>query len=374
MPIHTTSSRSYRSYRFVRLTAFAALVGLLGLVPSTAGAATPDVGLATADSFAVLAGTGITNTGPTTITGDIGTFPNPAVTGAASITLTGTNHAGDAVTQQAKSDLVTAYVDAAGRTPATEVPTDLGGQTLAPGVYDSANGAFGNTGILTLDGQNLTNPVFILQMDSTLITASASSVLLINGADACNVYWQVGSSATLGTGSHLEGTVMALTSITMTSTATLNGRILARNGAVTLNTNTITRAACATPTDTTTALTSSANPTTTASGTTLTATVTATDASTPTGSVEFFDGTTSLGRVALTGGTASLPTGALLEGTHTVTAVYLGDEGFRSSTSGGLDQVVTGTGTPGTPRNPGTSGTPSAPPARATPGTPTFTG
>ena len=204
-------------------------------------AAEASVGLGTADNFAVLAGSGITNTGPTTITGDIGTFPTQTETGTGSITLTGTNHAGDAVTQQAKSDLVTAYGDAAGRGPTTQVANDLAGQTLVPGVYGSADGTFSNTGVLTLDGQNLTNPVFVFQTSSTLITASASSVLLINGADACNVYWQVGSSATLGTGSNLKGTVMALTSITATTGATLEGRLLARNGAVTLDTNTITR-------------------------------------------------------------------------------------------------------------------------------------
>ena len=141
-------------------TGAAAVVVLatVGIGAGGAGAAEASVGLGTADNFAVLAGAGITNTGPTTITGDVGTFPTPTETGFGSVTLTGTNHAGDAVTQQAKSDLVTGYGDAAGRGPATQVATDLAGQTLAPGVYNSANGTFGNTGVLTLDGQNQTEP------------------------------------------------------------------------------------------------------------------------------------------------------------------------------------------------------------------------
>jgi hypothetical protein len=223
-------------------------------IPVPAHAATTDIDLGTAEDFAVLAGSGITNTGPTTITGNFGTYPTATETGTGSITVTGTDHAGDAVTQQAKDDLVTAYVEAAGNGPTTQVATDLAGQTLAPGVYVSANGTFGNTGVLTLDGQGQTNPVFVFQASSTLITGSSSSMVLINGADACNVYWQVGSSATLGTASALVGTVLALTSITLTTGATVEGRVLARNGAVTMDTNTITLASCTagTTTDTTT--------------------------------------------------------------------------------------------------------------------------
>ncbi len=344
--------------------------------PVPAQAATPEIGLGTADSFAVLAGAGITNTGPTTITGNVGSFPTQTQTGFASVTLTGTNHAGDAVTQQAKDDLVTAYGDAAGRGPTTEIPTDLGGQTLAPGVYDSAAGTFGNTGVLTLDGQGLTNPVFVFQTESTLITASNSSVVLINGADACNVYWQVGSSATLGTSSDLSGTIMALTSITMTTGATLEGRALARNGAVTMDTNTITRAACTEPTDTSTTVESGDTTTVTGETVTLTATVTASDSSTPTGTVEFFDGTTSLGTAAVgANGVAVLTTSALDEGTHTITAVYLGAPGYNASTSGNLTQIVSGSDTTSTTTTTApTTTAPQAPRAPVTPATPTYTG
>lgn len=208
--------------------------------------AQPTVNLGTAASFAVLAGSGITNTGPTTIIGDVGTFPTTSETGFGTVTIIGTNHAGDAVTQGAKTDLVIAYNDAAGRVPFTVVAGDLGGQTLTPGVYQSAS-SLGLTGTLTLDAQGDPNAVFIFQMGSTLTTASASSVVLINGAQACNVFWQVGSSATLGTGSAFQGTILALTSITATTGAVVNGRLLARNGEVTLDTNTITVTICDAP-------------------------------------------------------------------------------------------------------------------------------
>ena len=204
------------------------------------------VNLGTADSFAVLAGAGITNTGATTITGDVGSFPTITQTGFGTVTLNGMNHMGDAVTQQAKIDLVTAYNDAAGRTPIT-VGTELGGVTLTTGAYNSAAGTFQITGTLTLDAEGDPNAVFIFQTASTLITASSSQVELINGAQACNVFWQVGSSATLGTNSTLIGNVLALESITANNGAEIAGRLLARNGAVTLQANTIERQVCLTP-------------------------------------------------------------------------------------------------------------------------------
>jgi hypothetical protein len=244
-------------------------VGLLVLVAGSAQAAATPVQLGTADSFAVLAGAGITNTGPSTITGDLGTFPTTTMTGTASVTLTGTNHAGDAVAQGAKSDLVTAYDTAAGQGPRSAIPADLGGQTLTPGVYSSAS-SLGLTGALTLNAGGDPNAVFVFQAGSTLITASASRIELINGAQSCNVFWQVGSSATLGTASTFRGTILALTSVTATTGATIEGRLLARNGSVTLDTNTITRPGCApaaaasTPTPTSRA---TAKPTSTANGT-----------------------------------------------------------------------------------------------------------
>jgi hypothetical protein len=216
----------------------------LALTTGALAAATP-VPLATADSFSVLAGAGITNTGPTTVQGDIGTFPTTSISGLNTMTVGGANHAGDAVTQQAKTDLVTAYNTAAGEGPTNPIAADLGGRTLLPGVYNSAS-SMGLTGAVTLNAQGNPNSVFVFQIASALTTASGSHVALINGAQACNVFWQIGSSATLGTGSSFIGTIMALTSVTLTTGVTMDGRALARNGAVTLDTDTITTSRCAT--------------------------------------------------------------------------------------------------------------------------------
>jgi len=188
----------------------------------------------------VLAGSTITNTGATTIDGDLGLSPGTSVTGFPPGQVNGTIHAADSVALQAQADLTTAYNNAAARTVSATIPTELGGTTQPPGVYDSAAGTFGITGTLTLDAQGDPDAVFIFEAASTLITASASNVLLINGAQASNVFWVVGSSATLGTNSALQGSILALTSITVTTGTTINGRALALNGAVTLDTNTIT--------------------------------------------------------------------------------------------------------------------------------------
>jgi hypothetical protein len=145
------------------------------------------------------------------------------------------------VAVQAKNDLTTAYNDAAARPSTATVPVELGGTTKRPGVYQSPAGTFGITGTLTLDARGNPDAVFIFQAASTLITASASSVNLVNGAQASNVFWKVGSSATLGTYSILRGNVLALASITVTTGVTVDGRALARNAAVTLDTNTIIR-------------------------------------------------------------------------------------------------------------------------------------
>ena len=224
----------------------------VGAGPASAAQAT--VGLGTAGSFAVLAGSTVTNTGPSVLTGDLGVSPGTAVTGFPPGTVTGTIHAADAVAAQAQADVTTAYNDADGRSATATVGADLAGQTLISGVY--SGGALGLNGTLTLDAQGDPNAVFIFQAASTLVTGSASRVALINGADACNVFWKVGSSATLGTSSVFAGTVLALTSVTANTGASIAGRLLARNGAVTLDTNTVTRSVCtaaATATATTTA-------------------------------------------------------------------------------------------------------------------------
>jgi hypothetical protein len=233
-----------------------AALGLLMAIPTGAQAATAPVPLGTAGSFVVLAGAGITNTGATTLNGDIGTFPAPSITGLSTLKLNGTNHAADAVTQGAKKDLTTAYTTAAGAGPTHAIPVELGGKTLQPGVY--SGGALGLTGTLTLDGGNNPDAVFIFKAASTLITGSNSHVKLVN-VNPCNVFWQVTSSATLGTGSKFVGTIMALTDVHLNAGAVVDGRALARNGAVTLQANTITKSKCivaspaATPTATPTA-------------------------------------------------------------------------------------------------------------------------
>ena len=209
--------------------------------------AATSVGLGVADSFAVLGGSAISNTGSSVIIGDIGSYPTATITGFPPGTVSGTNHAGDAVTQSAKTALTAGYVDAVGQAPAVTVLTELGGTTKNAGIYDSADGTFEITGTLTLDGQGDPNAVFIFKTATTLTTAASSSVNLINGAQPCNVFWQVGSSATLGTDSVFKGNILALTSITATTGASVEGRLLAQNGAVTLDTNAITKAVCAIP-------------------------------------------------------------------------------------------------------------------------------
>ena len=194
--------------------------------------------------FAVLGGSTVTSAGVSTLNGDLGVSPGTAVTGFPPGQLNGTLHAGDAAATQAHADLATAYADAAGRSPAAPITGDLGGLTLTPGVY-GAGAALTLAGTLTLDGQGNPNAVFILQAGSTLGTAAGSEVNLTGGAQACNVFWQVGSSATLGASSTLAGTILASTSISMGDSVTINGRALAGNGAVTLVNDTITTTQCA---------------------------------------------------------------------------------------------------------------------------------
>jgi hypothetical protein len=231
---------------------FMTVAGVAGALAVTftappAFAAQPPVGLGTASSFAVLAGSTVTNTGLTTVTGDVGLSPGTAVVGfPPGIVTDGTIHAADAVALKAKKDLTTAYNDAAGRGPAVdETGKDLGNQTLKPGVY-AASSEMALTGTLTLDAKGDPNAVFVFKAGSTLISASNSTVALIGAAQACNVFWQVGSSATFGTDTTFVGSVLALTDITMNTRASIEGRLLARTGQVALDTNTITRTNCAT--------------------------------------------------------------------------------------------------------------------------------
>ena len=196
--------------------------------------------LGTAGSFGVLGGSTVTNTGPTVVQGDVGTSPGSAITGFPPGIVVGALHAADAVAAQAQSDVTIAFNALAAQAQTTNLTgQDLGGLTLTPGVYNFDTAA-SLTGTLTLDAQGNPNAVFIFRTGSTLITASGSRVLMINGGSGCNVFWQVGSSATFGTTSSVIGNVLALTSITLNTGASVSGRLLARNGAVTLDSNTIT--------------------------------------------------------------------------------------------------------------------------------------
>jgi Ice-binding-like/Bacterial Ig-like domain len=200
-------------------------------------------------SFGILGATpSVTSTGPTAVSGDVGVWPALSIVGFPPGTLTGVLHPGDSVAQTAQGDLTIAYNNAAGAAGGAILPADIGGLTLAPGVYKttSAQPSLGITGNLTLAG----NGVYIFQIVSTLTTAAgsvsvpASQVILSGGASAHDVFWQVGSSATLGTFSKFAGTIMANASITATNGAAINGRLLARTATVTLNSNQITVPSC----------------------------------------------------------------------------------------------------------------------------------
>ena len=225
------------------------ILAIIGIAAFPASLAYAQVNLGTAQSFAVLGGSTVTNTGATAITGNLGVSPGSSVTGfPPGIVTGGTIHAADSVAAQAQSDLTTAYNAAAGLPCGVDLTgQNLGGLTLTPGVYCFTSSA-ALTGTLTLNFQGNPNALVVFKIGSTLTTASGSSVVLSNtGGTTCptNLFWQVGSSATLGTGSTFTGNILALTSITMTTGGGLTGRALSRNGAVTLDTNTVNTSACA---------------------------------------------------------------------------------------------------------------------------------
>jgi type VI secretion system secreted protein VgrG len=254
----------------VRRTLATAVVFLMAtmalvMVENTANAAiVPTVPLGTAANYSVLAATTVTNTGNSILDRSLGLSPGSSVTGfpPGIVNAPGVIDVANAVALQGQSDLTVAYNNAAGRTVNTVVAGDLVGLTLVGGVYAGASQApLSLTGTLTLDGENNPDSVFIFQTDSTLITASGSNVSMINGAQECNVFWQVGSSATLGSGSTFVGNILALTSITVETNVTVQGRALARTAAVTLDDDTFNQPSCAQAPPGTTSTTS-----TTASG------------------------------------------------------------------------------------------------------------
>jgi Ice-binding-like len=236
---HCRSRRASNLFRagLTVLGVFSAL-----LFSGSALGATAPVGLGAAASFSVLAGSTVTNTGPTTIFAGLGLSPGSSVTGAPHVL--GETHVDDAVAIAAKNALTSAYGNAASRPSNGSAGTDLAGQVFLPGVRTASSSLLLSSGSVTLDAQGNPNAVFIFQIASTLITGSNTSVVLINGAQACNVFWQVGSSATLGTGTSFAGTIMASATITANTAATIHGRLLASTGAVNMDTNTITTSNC----------------------------------------------------------------------------------------------------------------------------------
>jgi type VI secretion system secreted protein VgrG len=259
LSISTRMRRSRAAVAGASLSALAVLGAILVLAGSSAAATPTTVGLGIANSFAVLAGTGISDVPTSDINGYVGLDPHPGsdITGLTCAEVHGkifTNNASGppcrtvnaGVLTTAKNDLTNAYLDAQGRTPFTTLPggdKQLNGLTLVAGVYRFGHATTANlTTSLTLNGS--ASAVWIFQAPVDLVFGSGSSVHMTGGASACNVFWQVGSSATLGTGSSTVGTILALTSITANTGASITGRLLAQTGLVSLQSNTI-RSACA---------------------------------------------------------------------------------------------------------------------------------
>ena len=308
---------------------------------ASAHAADPAIDLGTAKAFSVLAGSGVTNTGVTTLAGSVGSYETPTITTDTPFVFTGAsaeNHAGDAVTQQAKQDLLVAYNNAAAALPPTAVPEELHRTDhYMPGIYRASSSML-LTGSMTLDGGGRNDGVFIFQAPtSTLTTASNSSVVFTNGAQPCNVYWQVGSSATFGTGTTFVGNVLAHTSITANTNATFEGRLLANEGAVTLDSNTFTAPACDTSGGTGTDTTGTDSDTT---GTDTTGTDSDTTGTDTTGTDSDTTGTDTTGSDSDTTGTDTTGSDSDTTGTDT-------DTGTDSDTTG-TDTDTTGTDTTGT--------------------------
>jgi hypothetical protein len=243
-------SYKMRKIKFISILAFASIVALAACKKDDPTIEIPvqatiqnTVSLGTAAStLAILASTAVNSTGETVVTGDIGLSPGSSVGGFPPAIINGTIHINDAIATQAQLDLTAAYNDAAGRT-ATDIVTlsgNIGGLTLTPGLYKSTSSLAISSGELTFDAKGNANAIFIIQVASSLTTTSGRQVILTGGANAANIFWQVGSSATFGTTSVFKGNVMAMESITFNTGATLDGCALARNGEIVLDANTIT--------------------------------------------------------------------------------------------------------------------------------------
>jgi hypothetical protein len=268
-----------------------AMVGIWGMTSAgsadAASVLNGPINLGTSATYGALAGTTLTNTGATNITGDIGVSPGSSITGMGSApgSNTGATNDNNAAALMAKNDLTTAYNNAAGLTPTTSGLGELSGLSLVPGVYSGGALALSNNGTLTLAGTSA-NSIWVFQAASTLTIGSATHIVFSGGASACNVFWQVGSSATIGTSAQFAGTVLASASITAQTGATISGRLLASTAAVTLDTNTITVpngcVAGGTPTSTPSPQITSGAPTAATAGTPYSFAVTASGSPSPT--------------------------------------------------------------------------------------------
>ncbi len=337
-----------------RLLASLAVVLAMGMVAGTqesAGAAPAILG--SSAPFGVLAGSAVTSSNLTAVTGDLGVGSGGTVSGFPPGTVSGTVHNGDTTAVQALTDATTAYNDLAGRTPVTTVASQLGGTTKAPGVYNSADGTFSLSGTLTLDAQTDPDAVFVFRAN-TLSAANVSNVNLIGGAQADNIFWQIGNSATLGTFCTFRGNLLASNSVTVDSGAAVYGRVFSLNDTVTIvGTGGIPKTRISVPNDppTTTSLTTSVTPSREGQSVTFTATVTpVTGSLAPQGQVAFKDGSTVLGTDQTDqSAVATFTTSALTAGNHSIVAVYLGGDTpdneavvhFAPSTSPPVEQIVT---------------------------------
>jgi len=227
--------------------ALASFVATLLLVGGSSGAsaASDPIPFGEASGFVVLAGSGITASGATTVDGDLGTVASTILGGTGTVTVNGASHVGDRMAKRAQGDAQDAYVNAAAQKPTTPVAAELGGQTLAPGIYNQA-GPMLVTGVLTLDAQGDPNAVWVFQAGSDLTVEPGSSVSLVNGAQSCNVLWQVAGSAGLGAGASFNGAIIALSSVALAPDATVAGRAFALHGMVSLDSNAITLPTCVT--------------------------------------------------------------------------------------------------------------------------------
>ncbi len=345
----TTRPSSPRVTGGALLAVAVAAATLLSLSNAADAAIVPTVPLASAQNYAVLGASTVTNTGNSTLDGSLGLWPGGSVTGfpPGLVLPPGSVNLSDGMAQDAQSDLTVAYVDAAGRPVTATTTADLANLNLQAGVYAGpGKSPLSLTGPLVLDGAGDFNSVFVFQTDSTLITGSGSTVSLINGAQECNVFWQVGSSATLGTGSVFTGNILALTSITVDNSVVVHGRALARNGAVTLDNDTFTKPTCASPPAATTTVAPGTTTTTPTAGTTTTV------ASDTTGSFTPAAGGRGPGATAgaSAGGSASGTTAGATPGAATSTGLTRTGTGLTSGGPGG--------GGPGGPDVPSVVGPP----------------